>query len=243
MQMLHVTNAGVYRHAEKYRQTVPAKWLSLYVKGLVKSTSYFPDGKLCRTFGPDDCPQLLVNTPGMVMDFVFGPERENWVLMLDFPALNYDPERHEIYLENQGRRFVLPHAIAVPAPDFQAVRGLFSSITAAFRSALPQEQLRADLLCGYLFSIFFRNRISDSPAEVLKRLIDDDPRQETALAELCRQAGYNRDHLRREFQARFRISPGEYRTRRRLQEIMHLISAFFNSGSKVSQTAVSSNPT
>ncbi len=224
MQMPHVVGAGVYRQAEKYRQTIPAKWLSLYVKGLVKSTSYYPDGKLCRMFTPDDCPRIMVSIPGMVTDFMFGPERENWVLMLDFPALNYDPDKHEIYLEDDGKRYPLPDSIPVPEPDFQTVRDLFAAVTTSFRSALPQDLLKADLLCSYLFSTFFTNKLTDDPIDSLKRLIDEDSRWEYSISDLCSRIGYNRDYLRREFQARYQISPGDYRTRRRLQEIMHLIT-------------------
>ncbi len=224
MQMPHVIGAGVYRRAEKYRQTIPAKWLSFYVKGLIKSTSYYPDGKLCRIFSDDNCPRILVSTPGMVTDFMFGPDRENWVIMLDFPALDYNPERHEIYLQDDDRHYVLPDSIPVAEPDFQATRDLFAAITTSFRSALPQDLLKADLLCSYLFSTFFTGRLTDDPVDTLKRLIDEDSRWENSISELCRRVGYNRDYLRREFQTRYQISPGEYRTRRRLQEIMHLIT-------------------
>ena len=43
-----ILNVGVYREAQKGSQTVPVLFLSLYIRGLQKSISYYPDGTLCN---------------------------------------------------------------------------------------------------------------------------------------------------------------------------------------------------
>ena len=62
-----------------------------------------------------------------------------------------------------------------------------------------------------------------SPAARLRAFIDADRNFQSSLKELSRDIGATPGHLRRLFQEEFRISPGEYRARRRLGRILELI--------------------
>ncbi len=69
-----ILNVGVYRHAQKGTQKVPVLFLGLYMKGLVKSTVYYPDGTLCRKVDgivDNPPPRLSISTPGFSSDFEY----------------------------------------------------------------------------------------------------------------------------------------------------------------------------
>ena len=64
----------------------------------------------------------------------------------------------------------------------------------------------------------------NDPVADFKQKIELDATWKYTLEELSGQMKYNRDYLRREFQRRYQISPHEYRTKKRLQDIVNLLS-------------------
>ncbi len=228
MLLPQVRGSGVYRRKEKHRQIIPCRWLAFYIRGAVWSANYWPDGRLRHTTGPETGPYLSLGYPGMTTDFEYGDDRENWVVMMDCPELQYDPEGHCLFLAEEDGRIIrpLPDRVFVSSMEVPLLRRTFSEITSAYRSALPQELLRANFLLASLFPAFLKTEFSDEngPAESLRRLIDEDAKWEYPLSELCRRSGYSRDYLRRAFRIRYGITPGEYRSRRRLHLILHLIA-------------------
>ena len=111
-----ILNVGVYRHAQKSSQIVSSLFLSLRVKGLIKSTHYYPDGTLFRSFNAtnNDQQALLSLTPaGSKVFFEYGRDRENWVIMLDFPSIYYDSNKRHLFWDYNGNQLSIPSAISL----------------------------------------------------------------------------------------------------------------------------------
>ncbi|MBD3242632.1 MAG: helix-turn-helix domain-containing protein [Chitinivibrionales bacterium] len=97
----------------------------------------------------------------------------------------------------------------------------------AFPVGLPADRLRACMGIVRMLERFvdtYTPRPAQSPPARLKRLIDEDPRQEQGLDELSRRCSYSPDHLRMLFRRAYRTSPRRYRNRRRLAVAMELIA-------------------
>lgn len=224
MQIPHVIYAGLFKRVEKYSMVIPEKWIAFNISGIVRSAHYYPNGKLAYQWQPDDGAYLVLGYPGMRTDFEYDSKRENWVLMVDFPDYHYDSVNQYLYLENGDERLVLPNIVRIPKAEIPELRERFAAIAKGVHSALHQEHLRADLMCASLWSYFLELPVSNDPADTLKGLIDADHAWNYSISALSRKTGYNRDYLRREFQRKYGVSPGDYRIRKRCVEIMNLIA-------------------
>lgn len=223
MKLPHIIAAGVYRHEERYSQRMSLPGISFYVKGLHYQFSYFPDGKLHSSSDHSSPPCLALFYPGMRSEFEFGPERENWVLMLDWPALSFCEQTHQFELCDGDARFPLPDRIFPEPYEIPFLREQFSDITKSFRGAMPRTILQAEFQVTSILKRFLEQPQIHSPAERLKKMIDADQMWLESISELSKHTGYSRDYLRREFQKNYGVSPAEYRQKRRLHEIIQLL--------------------
>ena len=106
-----IINAGVYRNAQKSTQIVPTLFLGLYLKGLIKHTTYAPDGTVLGALTSDVKPSISLTPPGFRLDFEYGPDRENWVIMLSFPAIKFNNDDHQLYWDYNGVPLAIPRRI------------------------------------------------------------------------------------------------------------------------------------
>ena len=223
-----ILNAGVYRHAQKSSQTVQAVHLGLSIRGAVRSTVYFPDGTLCRTFDAardEMIPHLSLSTPGFRSEFEFDSSRENWVVIMAFPALEFHPDDHRIYWNYNGNALPIPRRIPLNETECSAFRQTFSTLCRLHQSALPQNMLEAELTVLQIMQRFLQvPDQADDAVELFRRRLAEDTRWQYSIMEHCRRLGLNRDRLRQDFAARYNISPGEYRIQMRLRKILSLLA-------------------
>ncbi len=107
------------------------------------------------------------------------------------------------------------------------LRKAFSEIRSLFKSQLPENIFRAELLSASLLSELMAEKREQRPpdtAERFKEKIDGDPAFRKDLRELCAEIGYSPEHARKCFMDRYLVEPGEYRARLRLQLIMEKLS-------------------
>ena len=238
MNLLHVINAGVYRHPEKGRHMVcPQKWINLTISGRLFSRGYYPDGHL-RPHSDDGRQTVLsLGMPGFFTDFEYGKGRENYVMMYQCPQIVYQEETHQILLDSNGIQLPLAEHIPLREEDVPPLRALFQQIMEYHNSAIPCNQLSADILLTSVLMRFLQiPRQTDDAVERLRKNLEADVKWEFTLAEHCRMLGFGRDHLRREFSRRYKIAPGDYRIRMRLQKILH---AFAYSDMNIKEIAFS----
>ncbi len=223
-----ILNVGVYREAQKGSQTVPVLFLSLYIRGLQKSISYYPDGTLCNirdASGDKIQPSLSLTPPGFRLEFEYTEDRENWVIMLNFPAIQFDNEPRQLYWNHNDNMLPIPRNVPLKEAEVQEMRQMFDNLSRLYYSSLPQNQLAAELLVLQILQNFLRSPESgDDVVELFRKRLEEDVMWEYSITEHCRQLNANRDLLRQEFQVRYKISPGEYRIQMRLRKICHLLA-------------------
>lgn len=228
MDLPHLLSSGAYRFAQKGHQTISAQWISLSVSGLLSSRLYYPDGKLCSSFDArTDTPKnhLSLETPGFVTDFEYGPDRENWVIIFNSDALFYQASDRRHYLNYNGTPLPVPRTIELTPGELEPLRHTFRTITENFFSTIPRNLLAAEIMTQSLLLRFLQiPQPEDDPVEHLRRRIDADIKWERSIEEHCRELSCGRDHLRRLFEQRYKIAPGEYRIQKRLQQIVRLIA-------------------
>ena len=228
MELPKIINAGVYRYAQKARQVVENPWIALSLSGLIRRTEHDPSGRLTGTFDRDKdrfMPYLSVCVPGFVLDFEYGEDRENYVTILDWNALHYDCGRAEFLLDYDGMELKIPGAIELSAPEAAFLRGRFEEIMEKYNSAIPCNQLAAEIMTYELFLHFLRKPLErDDAVELFRKLLDEDEHCEKSILRHCRDLGVNRDLVRQRFIDRYKLTPREYRIRRRLVRILHLFT-------------------
>ncbi len=221
-------NADVYRRPEKYCQTLFSHFLSLNVSGLIYSrTTFGKDPVPILTEDHPKMPTLALAPAGSRKDFCYGAGRENWVIQCDIPSLRYKAGDSFTTLEEGGRKFILPLTREIAHGKMLELRKVFSEIRSLFKSRLPENIFRAELLSAALLSELMAEkpvqRMPDT-AERFKEKIDGDPAFRKDLGELCAEIGYSPEHARKCFTDRYLVEPGEYRARLRLQLIMEKLS-------------------
>ena len=228
MELPRIINAGVYRYAQKARETVENTWIALSLSGLIRRTEYDPAGKLVHAFDADKepfVPYLSVCAPGFVLDFEYGEDRENYVTILDWDALRYDCERADFFLIYGERELRIPEMIELSAPEAAFLRGRFEEIMEKYNSAIPCNQLAAEIMTHELFMRFLQKTMErDDAVELFRKLLDEDEHCEKSILRHCRDLGVNRDLLRQRFIDRYKLTPREYRIRKRLVRILHLFT-------------------
>ena len=228
MDFPKIRHAGVYRHAQKSSQMCNAIHLGLRVKGPVRNSTYYPDGSLCQHYeaGKDDfVPSLSLALPGFHFSFKYDSSRENWVIMLNFPALHWNPEDRRIYWDYNGHPLPIPRTIPLTQAECSAYRNTFDNLCRLHQSALPQNMLEAELIVLQILHRFLQSATPpDDVVEQFRRRLIEDSLWHYSIAEHCRKLGVNRDLLRRDFQARYQIDPGEYRIQLRYQKILSLLT-------------------
>ena len=223
-----ILNAGVYRHAQKSSQTLQAIHLGLSISGAVRSTVYYPDGTLSSTFDAarnEMIPHLSLTTPGFNIEFEFDSNRENWVVIMAFPALEFHPDNHRLYWNYNGNPLPIPRSIPLNETECSAFRQSFSTLCRLHQSALPRNMLEAELTVLQIMQRFLQSPDnSDDTVEQFRRRLAEDTRWQYSIMEHCRMLGVNRDRLRQDFTVRYNISPGEYRIQMRLRKILSLLA-------------------
>jgi len=228
MDLPKIINAGVYRSAQKARQVVENPWIALSMRGLIRRAEYDPTGRLVQTFDVDRerfVPYLSVCVPGFVLDFEYGEDRENYVTILDWNGLRYDCGRAEFFLNYDGMELEIPETIELSVPEAAFLRGRFEEIMAKYNSAIPCNQLAAEIMTHELFLRFLQKPMErDDAVELFRKVLDGDEHYEKSILRICRDLGENRDLLRQRFIDRYKLTPREYRIRKRLVRILHLFT-------------------
>ncbi len=227
MNLPHIISSGVYREVERAHQIIPAPWISFGISGLARETVYDPDGNFYSGFDASETPfrpRLIAGVPGFKVDFEYDESRENWVVIFD-GALHYDPRDRQHYLDYDGRHLPIPRCVLLEPGEIEPMRCVFRRITEYFFSTIPRNLLTAEMMTASLLQRFLQvPQAEDDAVESLRKRIDADCRWEKSIAAHCGELGCGRDRLRQLFEARYKIAPGEYRIRKRLQEIMRLFA-------------------
>lgn len=222
-----IMNVGVYREAQKSSQISRTWGVGLYLKGKVRQTTYYPDGTIKGTFDAavdEDVPTLSIGAPGFKTVFEFDSTRENWWIMLAFPALKYDDTTRKYFWNYNGHLLELPNKIVLKSAEAAELKKTFENISRLYSSSLPQNQLQAELEILKLLQYFLRQPIEeDEPVELLRKQLEQDTQWQYSITEHCSRLGGNRDLLRNKFVERYQISPGDFRRQMRLRRILHLI--------------------
>lgn len=224
---LEIIKTEVFRRPQRYVQNVENCWIGFHVSGLIRQRILLPDGSLLSDIEVDPGPHLFWRVPGMTIDFEYGRNRENWIVVFEMENLSYDPVEKALVIQFSGNRVILPFSQKIQPESVPALRRRFEEIDELWREKLPACQLSATLMLGDIFASAIKPEsgmvIEQSPASKLKNLIDEDKNYKYDLAELCERAGYSRDYLRGCFEKRYRLLPSKYRESRRIDRIMDLI--------------------
>lgn len=228
MNLPKIVTSGVYKFAQRAAYTNHYDSISLSISGLIWSRAYDPAGNLINEIKEEDHPgpHLRICTPGTRSEFEYGKNRENWVIQTHFDGLEYDPGSRTCLLNYDGIRIPIPRCITLAETEVIALRNRFRTVTEYFNSALPQNVLAAEIMTLNLFRRFLENTdiAGDDPVEQFRKNLDQDETWSKTLDDHCRELGVCRDSMRHAFFQRYKIAPGDYRIRRRLQKILHLFA-------------------
>ena len=226
MDLPDLISAAVYTKVELLKQTFHTPHICLYVSGLKWRRTYDSAGNLLYEADHTTPPCLRLAAPGFKTDLEYGTDRENWIVMMKFDSLQYDPETRRFLLDHRGTRLPLPHMIELNETEVPALRKRFRTIAEYFASAIPKKICDAEIMTLGLLRRFLENE-ECSPNDTVEKFriaLDQDEQWKKTLDEHCHDLGIGRNTMRRAFCARYKISPGEYRTARRLQKINALFA-------------------
>lgn len=220
--------AYVYSKVESYRHLVGGPSFVLLVKGYAYCRLESPDGTSYYTYD-GETPCLFLAAPGMHIDFKTTTERENGYIEFNAEIVRMGrPGYVEI---GEGADWIeVPCAWSLSAGETTILSAEMKALCEAWSVPIPLNVFRVKAgIIGLLRRFVERAQPAPtetlSPAQKMRRLIDDDKRFARNLADLGQQCGYSNDHLRKLFRERYHISPLEYRTRQRLGRAMDLMVA------------------
>lgn len=224
-----IVHCGVYTRPEIHEQKLIFVHIGLTIEGLDYMNLRLPEGGRRLRLRAADLPYLSLIPSGTMLDFRFNRRRENWVIQCRLPGLRPDPHADGSLLpSDDGGELAVPLIRPLTMEEAFAFRERFARIGELHRSGTPADTAAAAwMTLGIVGELVAgppaRPGASLPPAARLRALIDADQEFRSSIRELSREAGATAGHLRRLFQEEFRISPGEYRARRRLGRILELI--------------------
>lgn len=224
MKLPQIISSGVYRKKELIRQKFFLPHICLYVSGLKYRRTYDPEGQLFYYADSSTPPCLRIVTPGFRTEIEYGNNRENWIIMMNFDALQYQSKTRSFSLNYRGTVLSVPDRVDLSASEVSALQKRFQVITENFKSAIPRKIMTAEIMTSSLFHYFITDNqtYGNDAAEQFRLRLDQDEQWNMSLEEHCKVLGYDRNRIRRIFVERYKITPNEYRTNRRLQKIINL---------------------
>jgi len=227
MDGIKIKYSDCFRIPHKLSQQIFTFWIGLHVKGLKFSQLWFPDGSLAKNFKKDPGPYLFLRWTGMKTTFEYCAPRENWVTMFSCEGIKITNSGNTPVLNWNDQQFELPVDIPIPDSMLPVYRNRFQEITQKYNSGLPKNIFCAELMLFGLLEVMINSRKTSntaSPAEELKKLIDDNKSFGYNISELSEICGFSKGHLRFLFQQTYHISPKEYQNNRRMTMIVELIT-------------------
>jgi AraC-like DNA-binding protein len=221
-----ISSMGVYRDAEKHRQTIHCPWLNLSLNGLLYARAKHPNGAIMSRYGEGEA-YMRFGLPGMTTEFEYNEQRENWVVMFDYFPLRYAKTTPDLELRDDTNWVSIPDSRKIQPELIPPLRSDIRRLQACFRNPVPENRLRAKLIIAEFIDFLLgesRGTLRETPAGELKRLIDDDLDFKYSISKICAKCDYSEDHLRVLFKEEFKMSPGEYRREKRMSKVMEYIS-------------------
>ena len=221
---IQLINAGCYTQRQYYRQIPECVFIMLVVSGVEYFRVSDPSGSSLGTLGNF---ALAIIPEGFAIDFGFSEKRENFTISCRLPELHWD-STGQLSLPYEEASLLFPWHIVLAPEKCAHLREIFSRITSLFAAAMPAERFAAEQLTRSILSEFVLARQSEQSrkpdaAERFKAAIDSDKEFRSNLQELSQKCGLSLGHLRKCFTCRYRVEPGEYRARLRLNQIFRLL--------------------
>ena len=237
-----------FAYAQSTVQITHACFLSLVISGLEYSRVYTPGGKIFQ----DGCNQTLrLTPPGFKIDFSYGPDRENLVVVCNIPNLHYDEPTDRLLLRHRDMELSLRRQLKLTSEQTFHFRSIYERIIYLMQSQLPADIFAAEQLTGgILAELACSERVQVLPehdrtdlADRLKQALDSDREIRVPLQGHCRNLGYSPEYARRCFRSKFGIDPQEYRLRLRLDNIFQLMNMHCYSMKEIADLAGMKNVT
>ncbi|MBI5722980.1 MAG: helix-turn-helix domain-containing protein [Planctomycetes bacterium] len=220
MWQFQVKHVGRYCYAQVADYITPCFTLGFTLSGL----RWWDSSGIRIT---DGCPHFTFLPGHCRTQFEYGPDRENYAVLAETDVVQLGHSPGTIDWNYGGSKVALPTFVPVPAESVPGWQAEFIRLREAFLAPTPRNLLRVEAgIINVLRWVLDANadRLAATPAEALKKLLDDDVRHGESLAKLSRRCGYSADHLRLMFARQYGLTPKAYRDRRRLARAMELIA-------------------
>ena len=217
IQIIHV---GVYTNCERNRQSFECASITFNISGLVS---------LMENGIPIDphTPMLKISSPRSQVVFNYNKHRENWVVLFNTPDLKASPKPGHISVNYKDQWIDIPKIVPVENERVAGLRMEFQRIMEYVQSPYPRNQMMADLgVINLVRTIMNHNTglLNQSPAAMLRQLIDDDTSFQYDISDLSQQCNLSVDHIRSLFRKEYNMSPVRYRNHRRMALAMEYIA-------------------
>ena len=220
-----INSIGVYREAEKHHQTIHCPWLNISLSGLIYYRLKSPDGRVIASHD-ENTAYMHLGHQGMMSEFEYGKNRENWVVMFGEIPLSLSKKGTPI-LRDGDTNIEMPASRKLTPEYLPTARERLRRLLECFRNPLPVNRFKAKLIIAEFISDLVNtpgDGLGETPAEELKRLIDADTSFERTIRDICATCMYSEDHLRVLFKKEFKMSPRQYRNQKRMAKVMEYIS-------------------
>jgi len=191
----------------------------LLIRGFAHCRLQAPDGTVYFNYD-GHTPCLYLVAPGMTIVFETTRNRENGYIEL-FSNLVRRGRTGYVEIQEMQDWFEVPCSLPLSPCQASSLWDEFEALQAAWSVPIPRNLFRVKAGIVALLRLFIEQRESVptdalTPAQILRRLIDEDRHLTRNLEELSRECGYSSDHMRKLFRARYHLSPQDYRHRQRM---------------------------
>lgn len=198
----------------------------LLIRGFAYCRLQSPDGTVYFKYD-GQTPYLYLVATGMTIFYEATKDRVNGYIELYANIVRMGrPGYVEIKEENHW--IEVPCSLPLSTGQASSLWDEFETLQEAWKIPIPRNLFRVKAGIVSLLRLFIEHAgpVSTetlSPAQKMRRLIDEDLRLICNLAELSRQCGYSSDHMRKLFRERYHLSPQDYRFRQRMGRARELM--------------------
>lgn len=220
MESMTIANIAVWRHPERFTQTVEQFFINFSISGLL-----FYKGADRALERPGPCIHLTF--PGDTFSFEYDDHRENWGIAFASDRFRISADEKIVLMRHQDDWVPLPRLVYVAPERVAGLREEFIRMREAFTDPTPGNSLFVKLSLLNLFRSMLdqkSGRLARSPVDQFRSLISDSTNAHRSLEALSADCGYSVEYMRMQFKQEYGISPQTYRIRHRMAQAMDLVA-------------------
>jgi AraC-like DNA-binding protein len=214
-----ILTIGCFTHPQSFTQTTNSSWLNINLGGFIKQSIKLATTGHSTHLKSDQQQFASLLSKGSTVNFEYGDDRENWVIMLPDNVIQ-EKTINNIQLSLGDLKGELPAYHPLNITQAEKCREYLKRILHSFHNPNIKSTLSINLILHSLLDCIINPELpieQEQPTQALRKRIISDTHFSKTIHMHSRECGYSVDHIRRLFEEQFNISPQIFRMNYRMR--------------------------